>query len=88
MLFKALRAKAGFRPRGALETSGPRGPHWREIFLAKTFLVEESLRRLVVHARTRPQYSGSMIEGLFDEIADGVVDFCVGLVARFRLLRA
>jgi len=64
------------------------GPYRGEIVFAIGFLVEQTLRRLLVYSRAAPQYVASAIKGLFDEIANGVVDFRVGLVTGFRLALA
>jgi hypothetical protein len=64
------------------------GPYRSKIVVDKGFLVEQTLRRFLMHPGAAPQYVASAIEGLFDEIANGVVDFRVGLVAGFRLTLA
>jgi len=64
------------------------GPYRGKIVVDEGFLVEQTLRRFLMYPRAAPQYIASAIEGLFDQIANGVVDFRVGLVAGFRLTLA
>ena len=81
---RRIRSRAKCRFRAVIATFDHGGPYRGKIVFDKGFLVEQALRRLLVCRRAAPRYVASAIEGLFDEIANGVVDFRVGLVAGFR----
>ena len=74
-------------PRGAGDRRSPRSVSAQDR-PRQRFPCRAGAPRSPCARRAAPQYVGSAIEGLRDEIANGVVDFRARLLARFRLLRA